>query len=117
MLFVSQTALQVTVCESLRFAKEVVDLNKLQTASQVTICEGLRFAKEVVDLNKSQTSSQVTICEGLRFAKEVVDMNKSQTSSQVTICEVCASHICIFIDMLFYGDSTRGTRGRSQLQK
>jgi hypothetical protein len=53
MVFVSQTALQVAVCEGLRFAKEVVDLNKSQIASQVAVCEGLRFAKEVVDLNKS----------------------------------------------------------------
>jgi hypothetical protein len=44
MLFVSQTTSQDTVCESLRFAKEFVDLNKLQTASQIKICKGLRFA-------------------------------------------------------------------------
>ncbi len=43
MLFVSQTASQDTVCESLRFAKEFVDLNKSQTTSQVKICEVLRF--------------------------------------------------------------------------
>ncbi len=43
MLFVSQTTSQVTECKGLRFAKEVVDLNKSQIASQVTICEGLRF--------------------------------------------------------------------------
>ncbi len=45
MLFVSQTTSQVTICESLRFAKEVVDLNKSQTTSQVTICEGLCLQK------------------------------------------------------------------------
>jgi hypothetical protein len=44
MLFVSQTASQDTICESLCFAKEFVDLNKSQIASQVKICEGLRFA-------------------------------------------------------------------------
>ncbi len=44
MLFVLQTASPDTVCESLRFAKEFVDLNKSQTASQVKICEGIRFA-------------------------------------------------------------------------
>jgi hypothetical protein len=44
MLFISQTALQDTICKSLRFAKEFVDLNKSQTASQVKICEGIRFA-------------------------------------------------------------------------
>ncbi len=44
MLFVSQTTLQDTVCESLRFAKEFIDLNKSQTASQVKICKGIRFA-------------------------------------------------------------------------
>jgi hypothetical protein len=44
MLFVSQIASQDTVCESLRFAKEFVDLNKSQIASQVKMCEVLRFA-------------------------------------------------------------------------
>ncbi len=44
MLFVSQTVSQDIVCESLRFAKEFVDLNKSQTASQVKMCEVLRFA-------------------------------------------------------------------------
>ncbi len=44
MLFVSQIASQDTICESLRFAKEFVDLNKSQTALQVKICEVLRFA-------------------------------------------------------------------------
>ncbi len=43
MLFVSQIASQDTICESLRFAKKFVDLNKSQTASQVKICEGLCF--------------------------------------------------------------------------
>ncbi len=40
----------------------------LQTASQDIVCESLRFAKEFVDLNTSQTTSQVKICEVLRFA-------------------------------------------------
>jgi hypothetical protein len=44
MLFVSQTASQDTLCESLRFAKEFVDLNKSQTALQIKICKGLCFA-------------------------------------------------------------------------
>jgi hypothetical protein len=61
----------------------------------------------------SQTTSQETICESLRFAKEFVDLNKSQTALQAKICE----GLCVFFYLLFYGDRTRGTRGRLQLQK
>jgi hypothetical protein len=50
----------------------------------------------------SQTASQVLVCEGLHFAKVVGDLN---------------IFLMRFFYLLYYGDSTRGTRGRSQLQK
>jgi len=49
-----------------------------------------------------QTASQVSVCEGLRFAKMVRNLNR---------------FFMRFFNLLYYGDSTRGTRGRSQLQK
>jgi hypothetical protein len=50
----------------------------------------------------SQTASQVSVCEGLRFAKMVGDLN---------------IFLMRFFYLLYYGDNTRGTRRRSQLQK
>jgi hypothetical protein len=50
----------------------------------------------------SQSALQVSVCEVLRFTKVVGDLNK---------------FFMRFFYLLYYGDSTRGTRGRSQLQK
>jgi hypothetical protein len=80
----------------------------------------------------SQTVSQETVCENLRFANCFArnSMRKSalrkivRRYEQIAKCfaskkyaKVYASQICVFFDLLFYGDSTRGIRGRSQLQK
>ncbi len=50
----------------------------------------------------SQTASQVSVCEGLCFVKVVGDLN---------------IFLMRFFYLLYYGDSIRGTRGKSQLQK
>jgi hypothetical protein len=63
-----------------------------------------RFELRIVDTMGfvSQTALQVSVSEGLRFAKVVEDLNR---------------FFMRFFDLLYYGDSTRDTRGRSQLQK
>jgi len=45
---------------------------------------------------------QVSVCEGLSFAKVVGDLNR---------------FFMHFFYLLYYGDNTKGTKGRSQLQK
>jgi hypothetical protein len=66
----------------------------MRIASQRQVYGVLAFWVAIVDTMRfvSQSALQVSICEGLRFAK-------------------------VNFYLLYYGDSTRDTRGRSQLQK
>jgi len=80
------------------------DTFAMQIASQRQVYGVLAFWVVIVDAMRfvSQAASQVLVCEGLRFAKVVEDLNR---------------FFMPFFYLLYYGDSTRGTRGRSQLQK
>jgi hypothetical protein len=76
----------------------------MQIASQRHVYGVLAFWVVIVDAMRfvSQAASQVSVCKGLRFAKVVRDLNR---------------FFMHFFYLLYYGDNTRGTRGRSQLQK
>jgi hypothetical protein len=76
----------------------------MRIASQIQVYEVLAFWVVIVDAMRfvSQVALQVSICEGLRFAKVVGDLNR---------------FFMRFFYLLYYGDNTIGTRGRSQLQK
>jgi hypothetical protein len=80
------------------------DTFAMRIASQRQVYGVLAFWVAIVDTMRfvSQSASQVSVCEGLRFAKVVGDLNR---------------FFMHFFYLLYYGDSTRGTRGRSQLQK
>jgi hypothetical protein len=76
----------------------------MQIASQRQVYGVLAFWVAIVDAMRfvSQSALQVSVCEGLCFTKVVEDLNRL---------------FMRFFYLLYYGDSTRGTRGRSQLQK
>jgi hypothetical protein len=76
----------------------------MRIASQRHVYGVLAFWVVIVDTMRfvSQAASQVSECEGLRFAKVIGGLNR---------------FFMRFFYLLYYGDSTRGTRGRSQLQK
>jgi hypothetical protein len=76
----------------------------MRIASQRQVYGVLALWVVIVDVMRfvSQAVSQVSVCEGLSFAKVVGDLNR---------------FFMRFFYLLYYGDSTRGTRGRSQLQK
>jgi hypothetical protein len=76
----------------------------MRIASQRQVYGVLAFWVAMVDAMRfvSQATSQVLVCKGLRFAKVVGNLNR---------------FFMRFFYLLYYGDSTRGTRGRSQLQK
>jgi len=76
----------------------------MRIALQKHVYGVLAFWVAIVDVMRfvSQAASQVSVCEGLRFEKVVGDLNR---------------FFMRFFYLLYYGDSTRGIRGRSQLQK
>jgi hypothetical protein len=74
----------------------------MRIASQRQVYGVLAFWVAIVGTMQfvSQAASQVSLCEGLRFAKVVGDLNR---------------FFMRFFCLLYYGDNTRGTRGKSQL--
>jgi len=72
----------------------------MRIASQRQVYGVLAFWVAIVDAMRfvSQSASQVLVCEGLRFTKVVGDLNR---------------FFMRFFYLLYYGDNTRGTKGRS----
>jgi len=103
--FPAKTHMLVSFCPvKLDFLQYLCDTFAMRIASQRQVYAVLAFWVAIVNAMRfvSQVTSQVLVCKGLRFAKVVRDLNR---------------FFMRFFYLFYYGDSTRGTRGKSQLHK